>query len=239
MPRNPRCVLPQIAYHVTQRGVNREQVFYSDQDRKTYLHLVASQLTETQVRALGWCLMTNHVHWVVVPAQEDSLAVLFRRVHGRYAQYLNAKRQRTGHLWQNRFFSCPVAAEREASVLRYVEWNPVRAGLVACPEAYQWSSAVAHLTGPQKESIPILDWTYWRQQGGAEQWTSRLAVVQDVNDVYHLRRATYSGAPFGPASFVASVEERFQRHWRSPGRPKKSAQREEKGTEHSTSVSAA
>ena len=76
---------------------------------------------------MAWCLMTNHVHFVVVPEREDSLAVMFRRVHGRYAQYLNARRGRTGHLWQNRFFGCPVAGARETSLLRYVEWNPVRA----------------------------------------------------------------------------------------------------------------
>ena len=67
---------------------------------------------------LGWCLMTNHVHRLVVPDREDFLSVLFRRVHGRYAQYLNSKRQRIGHLWQNRFFSCAVAPEREQIVHR-------------------------------------------------------------------------------------------------------------------------
>ena len=117
MPRNPRCVLPGVAHHVTQRGVNREDVFYSHRDRETYLTLVQDQRNDAGVRILGWCLMTNHVHWVVVPEQEDSLAVLFRRVNGRYAQYLNAGRRRTGHLWQNRYFSCPVSAEKEEIVL--------------------------------------------------------------------------------------------------------------------------
>ena len=98
MPRNPRCVLPGVAHHVTQRGVNREDVLYDHRDRETYLTLVQDQRKDAGVRILGWCLMTNHVHWVVVPEWEDSLAVLFRRVNGRYAQYLNAGRRRTGHL---------------------------------------------------------------------------------------------------------------------------------------------
>ena len=131
MARNPRCVLPGIAFHVTQRGVNRGDVFFSQADRLTYLRLVSEQRQEAGVRVLAWCLMTNHVHFVVVPEREDSLAVMFRRVHGRYAQYLNARRGRTGHLWQNRFFGCPVAGARETSLLRYVEWNPVRAGIAA------------------------------------------------------------------------------------------------------------
>ena len=127
---------------------------------------------------LGWCLMTNHVHWLVVPDREDSLSLLFRRVHGRYAQYLNAKRQRTGHLWQNRFFSCAVAPEREQIVLRYVEWNPVRAEMVESPERDSWSNAAAHLVGPASEIIPLLDWDYWRGQGGAEEWSRLLGTAE-------------------------------------------------------------
>jgi putative transposase len=230
--------MPDIAYHVTQRGVNRENVFYSELDRKTYLHLVEDQLQETGVRVLAWCLMTNHVHWVVVPDREDSLSVLFRRVHGRYAQYLNAKRRRTGHLWQNRFFSCPVAAEREEIVLRYVEWNPVRAGMKQRAEEYKWSSAAAHLSGPEGEGIPILDWTYWSERGGASEWRRRLDVVEDVRDVQRLRRATYAGAPFGPLGFVEIMEDRFGRQWLGSGRPRKAPGMEEKGTERIGSVAA-
>ena len=106
----------------------------------------------------------------LVPEWEDSLAVLFRRVNGRYAQYLNAGRRRTGHLWQNRYFSCPVAAEKEEIVLGYTEWNPVRAAMVDKPEEYKWSSAAAHLVGPGAERIHLLDWTYWSNLGGAEEW---------------------------------------------------------------------
>ncbi len=71
------------------------------------------------------------VHLVLVPSQADSLAVLLRRVHGRYMQYLNVKKQPSGHLWQNRYFSCPLSESHLGRVLRYVEWNPVRAGLAA------------------------------------------------------------------------------------------------------------
>ena len=79
-------------------------------------------------------LMTNHVHFVVVPEREDSVAVLFRRVNGRYAQYVNVRRERVGHLWQNRYRSGIVAADHEWTVIGYVERNPVRAQMVARPE---------------------------------------------------------------------------------------------------------
>ena len=86
MPRNPRCVLPGVPHHLAQRAVNSEDVFYSHRDRETCLTLVQDQLEDVGVNVLGWCMMTNRVHWVVVPEWEDSLAVLFRRVNGRYAQ---------------------------------------------------------------------------------------------------------------------------------------------------------
>jgi len=238
MPRNPRCILPGIAYHLTQRGVDRADVFFSHADRDTYLHLIRDQREETGVRVLGWCLMTNHVHWVVVPEREDSLAVLFRRVHGRYAQYINARRRRSGHLWQNRFFSCAVAPEKEEIALRYVEWNPVRAAIAEAPEAYRWSSAAAHLKGPAAEQIPLLDWAYWRSRGGAEAWKQVLHRVEDIREIHRFRRATYSGAPWGSTEFIVQMEQQFGRRWRVPGRPPKNTRNNEMGTDRSASISA-
>ncbi len=237
MPRNPRCVVPEVAYHVTQRGVDRGDVFFSHADRETYLRLIQDHREEAGVRVLGWCLMTNHVHWVVVPEREDALAVLFRRVHGRYAQYLNARRRRSGHLWQNRYFSCAVAAEKEGIALRYVEWNPVRAAMVELPETYRWSSAAAHLQGQELERIPLLDWGYWESRGGAEAWRQLLDGVEDVREIHRLRRATYAGAPWGSPEFIAGMEQQFGRQWRVSGRPRKSVGKEEKGTDRSASVS--
>ena len=191
---------------------------------------------------LGYCLMTNHVHWVAIPDRADSLAVLFQRVHGRYAQYWNARRRRTGHLWQNRFFSCAVAAERLAIVLRYVEANPIRAGMVERAEAYRWSSAAAHLAGPGHEAIPLLDWDYWSSQGGATWWQQWILAEESHRDVVDVRRATYAGAPYGAERFVADMEQTFGRQWRQRGRPPRrpaAAENSEKGTEPSASVAAA
>ena len=106
LPRRGRCLLPGVACHVTQRGVDRRETFSADQDRHTYLRLLRENLGDAQVSLLAWCLMSNHVHLVMVPAREDSLSILLRRVHGRYAQYYNACRGRSGHLWQNRYFGC-------------------------------------------------------------------------------------------------------------------------------------
>ncbi|MBZ5579217.1 MAG: transposase [Acidobacteriia bacterium] len=98
MPRRQRCVLDGVPHHVTQRGVDRCPVFQADFDRHTYLRLLRDNLADAPVRLLGWCLMTNHVHLIVLPEEADSLGVLLRRVHGRYAQYFNVRAGRTGHL---------------------------------------------------------------------------------------------------------------------------------------------
>ncbi len=230
MARKPRCVVPEVAHHVTVRGVDRCQVFYSHADRETYLNLVADHLPDARVRILAWCLMTNHVHWLVVPEQPDSLHVLFRRVQGRYAQYLNARRGRTGHLWERRFFSCPVEWAGEEIVLRYVERNPVRALMVEAPEAYSWSSARVHLAGPQAERIRLLDWNDWEMRGGAEGWRELWRAPVDECETVRIRRATYAGQPLGTADFQAELEQRFGRQWKGRGRPARKSVEMEKGT---------
>jgi putative transposase len=155
-----------LPHHLTQRGVDRQPVFFTPADRNTYLRLVAENQTDAGVALIAYCLMPNHVHWIVTPERDDSLSVLFRRVHGRYAQYLNARRGRTGHLWQNRFFSCPLERGHLWAAVRYVELNPVRAGLAEQAVGYRWSSGAAHWNGPDQRSPLDLDWTIWREGGG-------------------------------------------------------------------------
>jgi len=199
MPRNARCVQPDLPFHITQRGTDCQTTFYSRQDRRVYLDLVRTNFRECGVRILCYCLMTNHVHLVAMPAHSDSLAVLFRRVHGRYAQYLNARRQRTGHLWQNRFFSCALSRSHLWTALRYVELNPVRACLVATPGEYEWSSAAAHLSGEYDSGI--LDPEFWCGHGGAERWRELLEEREDPDQTRLLRRCTFAGRHSAKKSF--------------------------------------
>ncbi len=130
MPRNPRCVLPGEAYHITQRGTDRQTVFRTIGDREVYLDLIRENIQDAGVRILSYALMTNHIHFVATANSGDGLAVLFRRANGRYAQYFNARCGRTGHLWQARFHSCLLSAQHLEVALRYVEFNPVRAAMV-------------------------------------------------------------------------------------------------------------
>jgi putative transposase len=145
MPRRDRYILPGVACHVTQRGVDRRETFSTSADRETYLSLMRQNLKDAGVGLLAWCLMSNHIHLIALPEREDSLSVLLRRVHGRYAQYYNAGHARSGHLWQNRYFACSLGPGHLWTALAYVEMNPVRAKLVERPGDYSWSSAAAHL----------------------------------------------------------------------------------------------
>lgn len=216
MPRNSRCVEAGLAYHVTQRGSNRQRVFFCASDYRMYLNLLSEQVVHAEVRVLAYCLMTNHVHLVVIPERADSLAVLFQRVHGRYSQYLNTRRQRTGHLWQQRYFSCPLSSSHLWSALRYVEQNPCRANLAAAVSDYRWSSARAHLGARCREN-PLLDLDFWQEYGGAEAWRQMHGTIESAERVLLLRRCTYAGRPFGDEEFTERLEERFQRHWRRWG----------------------
>lgn len=221
MPRNARCILPGIPYHVTQRGTNQQRVFFTATDRRTYLRLLKENLADTQTRVLAWCLMTNHVHLVLIPGHEQSLEVLLRRVHGRYAQMVNARRVRTGHLWQNRYFSCALSTSHLRRVLAYVERNAVRAGLAQQPEDYEWSSAAAHL-GIVRDRFGLLDAAEWEHQGGSNGWRELLLSSEEAMSVRLLRRCTYAGRPYGEDEFISELETRFQRKWRRWGFEKQS-----------------
>ena len=199
MPRQSRVVVPGIGHHVTQRGTGRQRVFYSRKDRLVYLGLLRDNCRKAGVRILAYCLLSNHIHAVLVPEEEDSLAVALRRAHGRYAQYFNARKVRSGHLWQNRFYSCPLGPGHLGVALGYVEMNPVRAGLVKQAGDYEWSSAMAHLGG--KDPQRILDLEFWHSWGGAGQWRQMLAAAGDEASNRALVKATFAGNPFGTQEF--------------------------------------
>ena len=213
MPRNQRYVLPGYDYHVTQRGTNRQDVFRQAGDREVYLDLLRDQQKDAGVRLLTYSLMTNHVHLIVVPEHGDSLAVLFRRVHGRYAQYFNARYRRCGHLWQGRFFSCPLSPAHLDVALRYVEMNAVRAGMVMKPEDYRWSSAKPHCSG-LAAAEDLLDVEFWKERGAADGWKQMLERAHPEALYHLLRRCSHAERPFGPESFVAEFEERLGRSWK-------------------------
>jgi len=198
-------VVPGVAHHVTQRGTGRQLVFYTRGDRVSYLQLLKENSERAGLKILAYCLMPNHIHLIAVPGEEDSLAVALRRAHGRYAQYFNARKLRSGHLWQNRFYSCPMDEPHLWTAIRYVEMNPVRAGLAARPEEYGWSSAAAHIEG--SDSRHVVDMGFWGESGGVARWRQLLEAGEQEAELVRLRHATYAGKPLGSKEFHAKIEE--------------------------------
>ena len=133
MPREARVVVPGFPHHITQRGNDRQDVFFTDDDHGFYLDTLKECSEEHGLRVIGYCLMTNHIHLIAVPVAETSLAKAVGGTHLRYARHVNRLHGRSGHLWQNRFFSCPLEERHYLAALRYVDRNPVRARMVRMP----------------------------------------------------------------------------------------------------------
>src|ERR1017187_793371 len=225
MPRLARVVSPGLAHHVTQRGNYRQSVFGNDEDRVTYLALISEYCKPARLRLIGYCLMTNHVHLIVVPERDDSLARGLGQAHCRYAHCVNARRHSTGHLWQNRFYSTVMDESHLLAAMRYVERNPVRAGMVADAAAYRWSSAVADLSG--LDATGSLDLRYWAARISREEWHSELGITEDPDELAAIRTQTATGRPLGSEKFVAELERNMRRvlEPRAIGRPRKSPER--------------
>ena len=147
MPRLPRLAVPDIPYHVTQRGNRRQPVFFSDADRGLYLTLLREQSQRYGLEVWAYCLMDNHVHLVVMPRQEGSLTRAIAETHRRYTRAVNFREGWRGYLWQGRFGSVAMDEPHLIAAVRYVERNPVAAGMVQRAEDYPWSSAHAHVHG--------------------------------------------------------------------------------------------
>ncbi len=202
-----RVVIPHVPFHVTQRGVNREVVFRDEADYRRYLDMFTANVRSAGVRVIAFCLMPNHVHWLVTPERENSLSTLFRKVHGRYALDFNQRNQRVGHLWQARYFSCPMDRQHLLAAIQYVEWNPVEAGLASTAADYQFSSAGAHVEGVSSGGGGLLDWTFWEEMGGCRGWRKLIENPVDARFGHALIRCSKSGAPLGDQTFQAFVEQ--------------------------------
>ncbi|MEW5980395.1 MAG: transposase, partial [Acidobacteriota bacterium] len=144
MARLARVIAPGVPHHVTQRGNRRQQTFFCDDDYREYIALVSEWCAKHCVRIWAWCLMPNHVHLIAVPSSPESLARAIGEAHRRYTRRINFRENWRGHLWQERFASFPLDENYLLAAARYVEMNPVAAGLVAHPGEYPWSSARAH-----------------------------------------------------------------------------------------------
>ena len=221
MPRTARVVIPGCPHHITQRGNNRQDVFFVDDDRRLYLQLLGEYGRRYGLELVGYCLMTNHVHLVAIPRREDSLAKAVGRTPLRYTQYVNRLHARSGHLWQDRFFSSALDEGWFWHAMRYTERNPVRAKLVRRAWDWLWSSASAHVRGD--DPTGLLDLRAWRRRLGGGDWRGELTRREDEDIVRRFRGWTNRGTPLGSDSFLSKLERALGRRLRPlpAGRPTK------------------
>jgi putative transposase len=212
-----RVVVPGVPHHITQRGNRRENVFFVRSDYRRYLRLLGDYAAERGLDILAYCLMPNHVHLVAVPAEAVSLAAVLKPVHLRYAQHVNRSQECSGRVWQGRFYSCPLDAEHAAAAIRYVECNPVRAGLGPRAANYEWSSAGAH-AGLRRDRLLATGIDKWVSVGD---WSDWLAEAEPKDLTAQLRLHTRTGRPLGVDSFVRGLETQSGRRLRAlpRGRP--------------------
>ncbi len=228
MPRRPRIHLPDVPQHVIQRGVDRQPIFFSDEDRIFYLDWLEEYAQKRGIFLHAYCLMTNHVHLLLSAPSTEALAGLMQDIGRRYVQYVNRTYQRSGGLWQGRYKSSLVQTERYLlSCMRYVELNPVRAGMVQAPGDYRWSSYQANaLGGDNKRLTPHAEYHSLAADARKRQQAYGELFVTEVDDpAWNLiRSATQQGVLVGDSHFAELIEQRLGRSVlpRPPGRPQKS-----------------
>lgn len=217
MARIARVVSPWYPHHITQRGNRRQQTFFCDEDYKVYLSLMSEWCKEFKVEIWAYCLMPNHVHLIAVPESEESLRSAIGEAHRRYTRRINFREGWRGHLWQGRFSSYPMDESYLLAAVRYIELNPLRAGLVKEPLDYPWSSAKAHLTGEDDKLVkvaPLLEMV--------KDWRSFLMSAPQEKEMEELRKHEHTGRPLGNERFIEKLEGKLGRilHKQKPGRKK-------------------
>jgi putative transposase len=183
-------------------------VFFSDEDRQKYLREMAEQGERFGIDFLAWCLMTNHIHLVAVPHNEESLAKAIGEAHKRYSRMINFREGWRGYLFQGRFFSCPMEPTSLLAVVRYVLRNPVRAGMVRDAWDHHWSSA-RWLVG-DVPSDPLV-----KERGSlveVDDW--RLFLRSSAVEAEQIRQHTRTGRPMGGESFIKHLESLLDRRLR-------------------------
>jgi putative transposase len=220
MPRKPRIVIPDVPYHITQRGNHGQDIFYSPDDRKTYLTWLAQYSSRYEFDIIAYCLMTNHVHIIGIPHKPDSMISTIKTLHMRYAQMLNRIMGWDGHLWHSRYFSTALDDHYMWLAMRYVEQNPVRAGMVHHAWDYLWSSASFHCKKSKTDPVLYID---DRLQEMFEDWDDELDAVPEKAEIETLRRRTITGIPCGNEKFMRSMSRKlgYELVDRAQGRPKK------------------
>ena len=214
MARMARAVAPGMPHHVTQRGNRRQQTFFKDDDYRTYLDLMSTWCGKYRVEIWAYCLMPNHVHLIAVPKTKDGLNLAIGEAHRRYTRHINFREGWRGHLWQGRFGSFIMDDSYLLACAKYIELNPVRAGIVSAAEMWAWSSAQSHILGqddPLVKARPLCDMI-------GMPWKQFLATDVTNPEIEIFRKYERTGRPLGEETFIRQIEDVLGRRLR-PRKP--------------------
>ena len=218
MARLPRIVVPGYPHHVINRGNRRQSVFFSDDDKKYFYELLKREAARAKISIWVYCFMDNHVHLIAVPETEDGLAKGIGEAQRKYALTINIRNDWKGHLWEERFKSCPMGESYLYSAVRYIEKNPVRARIVKNAEDYYWSSARAHVFLGNDDLLSDFFLTSL-----IPDWAAYLKEETNETDEIFLRTHINTGRPLGDDKFIDELEKLTGRNLRKkkPRRGKK------------------
>jgi putative transposase len=228
MPRQSRLIVPQIAVHIIQRGNDRNACFRSESDYLVYLLHLRDLCAKLRCGVHAYCLMTNHVHLLVTPASREACISLMRNLGQRYVQYFNRRHGRTGTLWEGRFRSCIAESARYVlACYRYIELNPVRAGMVGKPIDYAWSSHAVNL-GVRSDTLISFHAEFMALGSDT---AARHAAYEGLfgeelkpSLLAEIRAATNAGNPLAGDAFKARLSDSTVRRL-EPGRPGRPSKR--------------
>ncbi len=228
MPRRPRIIMPGVPVHIIQRGNNRQACFFTDKDYRFYLDWLKEYSITTDCSIHAYVLMTNHVHLLLTPADHYSTGDLMKRLGQRYVQYINRIYRRSGSLWEGRYRSCIAQQENYLLVCqRYIELNPVRAGMVKQPGEYPWSSYRINAQG-EKSDFLNQHYVYKRLGDSRKQreLSYRKLFQEELSEgvINEIRQSTNGNFTLGSERFKEEVSKALGRRVTlgKPGRPRKS-----------------
>lgn len=226
MARLPRIDMAGVPAHVIQRGNNRAACFFAEADYAYYLECLKKAAKKYACAIHAYVLMTNHVHLLLTPTAAGAVSSLMQAIGRNYVGYVNHVYQRTGTLWEGRYKSSLIDSERYLlACYRYIEHNPVRAGMVKQAEDYRWSSCLTHIQGLPSDSIidhPVFMALGRDEKERAEAYRGLLHHSADhADDIRHIRRETNRGGAVGSDQFKDRIERELARRVRpgKSGRP--------------------
>ena len=215
MPRKPRFYLPGIPAHIVQRGNCRQATFFGDEDYAAYLNWLHEGAKQHDCAIHAYVLMTNHVHLLITPQNTESISRLIQYVGRRYVTYVNHAYRKSGTLWEGRHKGCLISSEDYLlACMRYIELNPVRAGMVASPNNYRWSSYRINAVGGEQATItphPLYLALGRNQEERGCAYRELFRSALDPDQVHNIRTTMQTGTPLGNDRFRQQIEQTLHR----------------------------